>query len=100
MTLLSHGYKKTSLLLEELSAQNPNTKIIFAGNGVPLCEEQIKTTLFDRALFLEKNNELAPLETLATEGFMQFKLSQTHAFKLAPLYLKENMYTPSKVSNS
>jgi hypothetical protein len=98
MTLLSHGYKKTSLLLEELSAQNPNTKIIFAGNGVPLCEEQIKATLFDRALFLEKNNELAPLETLSKAGFELFKSNQNHTFKLAPLYLKENMYTPSKAT--
>ncbi|MBM3894425.1 tRNA (adenosine(37)-N6)-threonylcarbamoyltransferase complex dimerization subunit type 1 TsaB [Candidatus Dependentiae bacterium] len=99
ITKKSAGYKKTALLLDEIAKKYPNIKIYFSGNGIVLCTDQINSAFNSNQVELFPQIELAPLEILSKSGFLLFCSTQNQSSKLTPLYLKENMYTPSSKSS-
>lgn len=88
--VISTGYKKINLFLEEISHSILYEKINFFGNGVTLHKDQIKTTLGEKAILNHDGKNMCSLEYIGTMGLEIFEKDSYTADYLMPLHLKKH----------
>jgi len=89
------GYAKVYALLDILNEQYPHQNIVFVGNGVPLYNALIQEKIGQRATCIEDKFDLTSLDTVAQYGSEQWGQHPEPMYRLLPLYLKNNMFTPT-----
>jgi tRNA threonylcarbamoyl adenosine modification protein YeaZ len=96
---LERSYTKVYSLIEILKEKNSTKKILFVGNAVTMYKEVLREAFGEQAFFIENEFELASIKAIAKYGFLKWQMKDPATFKLLPLYLKMQLYTPAQNSS-
>jgi len=88
--IIATGYKKIDAFLEDLKKQIPHQKINFFGNGVMLHQEQIKSTLGEKAILNQDGKNMCSVEQIGKIGLEMFEKNNFTNNYLMPLHLKKH----------
>jgi tRNA threonylcarbamoyladenosine biosynthesis protein TsaB len=95
-TSIEKNYKKIDLLLDELSSQFQNKKIIFTGNGTDLFKEKILECFGNESLFLTPTIETCSSKHVGIMSYEKWIKKEGIAQSLYPLYLKSQKFHTRK----
>ena len=87
--ILSKGYQKTDLFLQEIKQQIP-APVNFIGNGVSLHQSLITEKLGNNAVIKEPNPAMCSVEMIGKIGLEKWLLKQGATTYVMPLHLKKH----------
>ena len=87
--ILSKGYQKIDLFLQEIKQQIPDS-INFFGNGVTLHQSLITEKLGNNAIIKELNPSMCSVEMIGRIGLEKWLLKQRSVGPVMPLHLKKH----------
>lgn len=93
-TVIFKGYKNIDQLLDMLQKEPGIIRCM--GNGATMYQEKIKSVLGNRAIIPDQNPHYCSLETIARQGYAQWKAGNKGVTQLLPLYLKQHAATINK----
>jgi tRNA threonylcarbamoyl adenosine modification protein YeaZ len=87
--ILSKGYQKIDLFLQEIKQQIPDS-IHFIGNGVTLHQSLIQETFGNNAVIKKSNPSMCSVEMIGKVGLEKWLLKEGTTTYVMPLHLKKH----------
>lgn len=93
--LIFKGCKNIDELIKQFESDYLMTPIFFTGNGTDLHHEQIKTRL-PGAIIDQNMHHVSSAEAIGLAALKRWNQGERSIYKVDPLYLKTQMFTPRK----
>ena len=82
------GCASIPAVLQEISQKTSADSILFLGNGIDFCKQEIESRFSNRVYFLNPNPETVSINQIGLSALAHWKAQKNISYQLQPLYYK------------
>ena len=90
-TLITSGYKKSDLLIQELTESYRHKEILLVGNAAQLYQDELIQSLGD-TIIINEDAQTCSIEQIGIMAYAKWQQQEGLTYQLFPLYLKQQQY--------